>query len=114
MGMIWSTSGLKKFDIDEYYLFSRIGYPDVGCHFGIQLWFGFQLIFFPSALIFSIWIWKLSYNNYDVKEYKLLGFRFIIYSNSNFKINGSVLFIDVVNLIWAIIGQILNFILGKS
>ena len=82
----------------------------------MKYWFGFYVYFCPVALVISILIGCKAKNNSVLSTYAIETWNreYYVYSGSERVINNSMLLLDITNLLWSIIGTILNFSLSKS
>ena len=80
-----------------------------------MVWFFSLFFIYPASLLATIFLMRYSKNKYDQSIYHIEKFhkKFIIRTNANKRINYSILLLELINLLWAIIGTILDSILRK-
>ena len=76
----------------------------------IENWFKVAAIFCPSAMLFCFIIMFAAKYNFDTRRYHIETWHkiYLIETNTNKFINGPILVIEALNLLWGIIGSILN------
>ena len=105
----------KKMNDDRYYEFTTQS-ENVDCHRGLEIWFASYVFFCPIASVISFYCMCLAKYNYNIRAYSIETWnrQYQVYSNFDNRINLPILTIDIFNIVWAILGNILDFFLENT
>jgi hypothetical protein len=89
---------------------SKRSYRNVDCNPVVKSWFSIYFIICPLGCIVSAFISRKAKHNYDIVNYSIETWyrKYQIYTNKESKINNPLIALDVVNLLWAVVGVIVD------
>lgn len=104
------SSSFSPFDMSHYY-------TDTPCSPAIEVWFGIYLFFVPFAIVFSALIAKFrAKGRFTRSQYNFEKFHreYVILTDNDKCCNYSVMFLDIFNILWAVVGSILDQALKQT
>lgn len=95
-------------------MFLGYKFPDTDCSLSVEIWFALFGISCPiiTALAFILACWSNKHRNFHAYTWETRYEYFEIWTNSDRRINWTIMMIECFNLLWAFSGIIIDNVAG--